>query len=102
MSKTLDELQSEIGAWHKDRMPGAIPIEVVRKFREEADEFFYSGGSREESADIVIALCAYANLEGYSLFDEIESKMAVNRDRQWERQPDGTYRHVSQDGEKAE
>jgi NTP pyrophosphatase (non-canonical NTP hydrolase) len=93
VSKTLTELQREIGDWHADRMPGATESEVVLKFREEADEFV-ADDNGAEAADILIALLAHANLSGYSLEEMLDAKMAINRARSWARMPDGTYKHV--------
>ncbi|TJU79706.1 MAG: DUF550 domain-containing protein [Mesorhizobium sp.] len=56
----------------------------------------------EEAADIVIILYRLAHRMGCNLHDEINRKMAINRQRQWTAGPDGHGYHVRAGSEAAE
>lgn len=51
-------------------------------------------GAVEEAADIVIILYRLAQRMGCDLHDEIDRKMAINRQRQWNVGSDGHGYHV--------
>ncbi len=64
---------------------------------EEATEAWEQGGKGfgSELADVVIYVCGLAEMAGLDLGTEVESKLAVIADRQYERQPDGRLVKVS-------
>jgi hypothetical protein len=66
------------------------------KLAKEAVEFA-DDPSLEEAADILICLAAAAREQGWTLWDlaeAVERKNAINADRTWQQQDDGTYQHV--------
>lgn len=97
------ETQASISAWQLATFPNATEAGVVKHLTEEFHEFLdvahtYSVRRElralDEAADIVILLYAWAATHNYDLHEAIDAKMAVNRTRTWNIQPDGTGRHV--------
>lgn len=66
------------------------------KAYKEAKEFM-DEPSLEEAADVIIAVVGACHARGWTLVQlgqAIIAKMAVNRQRRWERQDDGTWQHA--------
>lgn len=66
------------------------------KLLEEAQEF-KDNPSLEEAADCFISLLGAVDGQGWTLnqlAQAVTDKMAINRQRVWVQQPNGTYRHV--------
>lgn len=65
---------------------------------EELAEAAANGASPDEiaaeAADVAILLNRLMGLLGRELGDEVDAKMAINREREWTRDGDGTGRHV--------
>lgn len=101
MSKTLDQYQSEIGAWGDATFPKSTVGSVAVHFEEEAAEFMDSlrlgdhDGALEEAADCFLMLLHFAHKSGFSLFEAAECKMAINRARTWNTEPEpaGHFKH---------
>lgn len=104
MSKTLDELQDEIGVWGDATFPKSTPETVLAHFREEVGEFVdvaptmpdYPGyGEAAEAADVFLLLLQFAHKKGFSLHEATEHKMAINRARTWKTEPEpaGHFKH---------
>ena len=94
------ETQQTINEWQRENFPNSTLAGVVRHLREEVGEFFealqYATNDYavvSEAADIVILLYAWADKVQIDLHKAIDSKMAINRARNWNIQPDGTGRH---------
>jgi NTP pyrophosphatase (non-canonical NTP hydrolase) len=92
MSKTLDELQDEIGAWGDATFPKSTDQTVLAHFAEEANEFLAAASAMphnpqydetEEAADVLRLLLHFAHKTGFSLSDAAERKMVKNRERTW-------------------
>lgn len=84
-------------AWFDEAMADATPAAFVRKFAEEAGEFVDSP-SLEEAVDAFGCLIAWAHRSGHTqaeFLDTLRDKLAVNKQRAWQRQSDGTYKHTS-------
>lgn len=48
----------------------------------------------KESADVMFMLLQIAGKLGFDLLEETAAKLAINKARKWQRQPNGTYQHV--------
>lgn len=105
MSKTLDEFQNEIGGWGNLTFPKSTPETVLAHFREEVAEFLEVApmmpelpdyDEAEEAADVFLLLLHFAHKKGFSLFDVTERKMAINRARRWNTEPEpaGHFKHA--------
>lgn len=93
----MTETQESINAWQCDTFPHASDEGVVKHLREEFGEFLDAkdgAAAAEEAADLVILLYCWAMNNGVDLHAEIDRKMAKNRGRSWNIQPDGTGRHT--------
>jgi len=94
----MTETQASINAWQLEHFPEATLAGIERHLNEEFKEFLYHSVTSEEqlveAADIVILLCHWCQRHGFDLHAAIDAKMAVNRNRQWNIQLDGTGRHT--------
>lgn len=96
----MSETQASINEWQRERFPTATNAGVIKHLREEFEEFISADGwgttieASEEAADVVMLLYCWAMLNGVDLHAEIDRKMAKNRAREWNIQPDGTGRHA--------
>lgn len=93
MTETFDETQATINAWQRRMFPNATTEGVFNHLREEFKEFL-ADPSPIEAADIIILLYCWADKHSIVMQDIINDKMAVNRMRDWNIQPDGTGRHT--------
>lgn len=70
------------------------------KLNEEVVEFLSASTDEaklEEAADVAIVLVTQLEIIGFDIFDlmyAMESKLKINIDRTWEKQPDGTIKHI--------
>lgn len=68
------------------------------KCKHEAAEFA-DNPCLEEAADVFISLCGALAQFGWTSDDlavAVDSKMAINENRKWAQQPDGTYQHTTE------
>lgn len=86
--------------WASEVLPGT-PAELLRKLREETDEFFEQPCD-DEAADVVFVLSRWCDAVGIDLAAALERKFAVVKTRTWLRQPDGTFHHIKSHLEKLE
>ena len=97
-----DETQKTVSAWTEATFGKASSnARVAARANEEMAELLRALTSDdnhpkaiEEAADIVIILYRLAERMGADLHDEINRKMAVNRQRQWNVDVDGHGYHV--------
>lgn len=105
MRKALQSLQDEIGGWGDATFPKSTPETVLAHFREEVAELLEvapmmpdhpSHDEAEEAADVFLLLLHFAHKKGFSLFDVTERKMAINRARRWNTEPEpaGHFKHA--------
>ncbi len=74
-------LQAEVGEWHRSYFgPAPINDRLYKKFREESQEWL-DGPTAEESADVLIVLCAWADRNGFDLEAVAREKLAKVRGR---------------------
>ena len=99
--KTLTEFQNEIGAWGDVTFPQSNIDTVAEHLAEEVVEFFddYRAGNEsqeEELADMFLLMLHFAHKSGFDLAEAAERKMAINRARTWntEPEPEGHFKHV--------
>lgn len=90
-------LYEEIGAWSKNAFPDANSIDHLQKLKHEAQEAKETPYKIEEYADCMIALLAAAwkaDIAFFELIEAVESKLEVNKKRNWKKLSDGTYQHL--------
>lgn len=113
----LDALQSRLAAWADETFPASDSMSVMRHLRDEVDELWdehrdsYGPGPmggiaamvEEEAADVGLLLLHLADKLGFSLFDAMERKFAVNRGREWQTEANdrGYWGHVKEAGGRA-
>jgi hypothetical protein len=81
---------------------GASPAEIVSAVRRsagphaETDDAFHREPDKipAEAADVLIVLYGVAGMRGFDLHAEVDKKMAVNRNRKWKANGDGTGYHI--------
>lgn len=105
------ETQRTINAWQDATFPNATTAGVTRHLLEELDELKAALERLEararpvdygelfeaafEAADVIILIYAWAKKNGITDIHvlAVDHKMAINRRRDWNVQPDGTGRH---------
>ncbi len=101
-------LQTEITEWANAMFGGRDDSQRWTKLQSEVAELGYeemhgdSSGVANECADIMHLLFQYAYWHGFDLLGETRKKFEINKSRDWEPQPDGTYRHVKEGDDDAE
>ena len=103
---TISELQTKIGSWQYATFGPPDPQGQLRKLCQEARElnaeFAYeqekvTESVRLEAADVAIVLFGFCERMGIDLEKAITDKMAINRERKWTAQGDGTFQHIKKD-----
>lgn len=72
------------------------PIYPLRHLAKEVQELLANPDDEMEWADCFLLLLDAARRKGYSVDDLMNfalKKLEINRERKWNKQPDGTYRH---------
>lgn len=95
---TPHETFDSINAWQRTTFPNATIEGVCKHLVEEWVEFMLAPTTAEsivEAVDLIILLTCYIDKEtgGGGAQGPVDAKMAINRARQWNIQPDGTGRH---------
>lgn len=98
----MTETQESISAWANQSFgEPASNARVAARANEEMAELLraltdsdFSPKAAEEIADVVIVLYRLATRLGVNLQDEIDAKMAINRDRVWAKSGTGHGYHV--------
>lgn len=111
-----DTLQNQIGEWATETFSATSTI-AHKKFKTEVEEFnkaydilhtlnqhrYFVDKDRleeayqaveDEAADILFMLFQAAYFCDFDLIEATRKKFEINRNRTWERQPDGTFQHV--------
>ena len=99
-----------IAQWHQQTFPDAELVDQITKFDEEYNEYRHDP-SFEELADMFIVACGIARYDTIIVSSELENrkeiaasvlfglaidkKMAKNRERTWEKTPQGNYHHTN-------
>ena len=103
---TIPELQTKIGSWQYATFGPPDPqgqlIKLCVESAELSGEFAYrqkqvTESVRLEAADVAIVLFGFCERMGIDLEKAITDKMAINRERKWTAQGDGTFQHVKGD-----
>lgn len=92
-----DSLYSEMGGFAKTTFPDAGPVQHLLKLKNEADEAIAAPHDSIEYADCLLCLFGAAHKAGLTyerLLSVARAKLAVAKERKWERKPDGTYQHI--------
>ena len=92
--------ESMICAWASETFPSQPTRAIVEKLKKEVLELsvaFQNGKDiTSEVGDIFIVLSQLARAVDTSVYQASALKMLINLERTWEKQPDGTYQHVSE------
>lgn len=89
----IQELARKVYAWAEETFPKRTDASMYLKLYSEVAEVIDSNGDQSEVADVFIMLLDYSVRKGIHLPTAIESKLEINRRRQWEIRPDGTMKH---------
>lgn len=97
----LIKLERERFAWSLETFPGATAQSALNHLKEEIKEIeknITDGvNDAEEYADAVMLLLDSAGRRGITVVDVLSAfarKHEINKQRQWEQNPDGSYYHV--------
>jgi len=98
----MSETQSSISDWATQTFgESGSTLRVAIRANEEMSELLRclsvddcSPKAAEEIADVVIVLCRVATRLGVTIWDEVEKKMAINRQRVWNLDGSGHGYHV--------
>lgn len=82
-----------ISDWSRATFRAATPQRALDRTDDEFCELL-EAQSAEEAADVVICLCGFAAAKGFDLAAAVEAKMAINRQRKWKLNGDGTAQHI--------
>lgn len=100
--------QRDIHRWALETFPHGTDASIIAHLREELEELsaaLHVRGTlprllalQEEIADCVILLMNLASRHGISVEGAVDAKMAVNRQRKWQKTEDerGCFRHVEE------
>lgn len=114
--ETIDTIMN----WHAETFPEATLQGQITKFIEEMNEFDVAHASAQEElcelADMVIVSAGISRFDKqfgkaflqfaeriaqevgydtYELWQEVDYKMSINRQRVWSKTQEGTYHHIS-------
>lgn len=100
------ETTHSIGQWASETFGDAgSNARVAARANEEMAELLRAATSDQpvhalvvEAADVVIILARLAYRNGFDLWDEVEKKMAINRQRVWTKDGTGHGYHVRDKG----
>ena len=85
----MPETMQSIADWCEETFGPITPERLAERAGEEMDELRADPSNVTEAADVVICLARYPRL-----WAEVERKMAINRQRQWQLMGDGTGYHI--------
>lgn len=97
---SFDDLFVEWLGWFDEAMPDADAASFNTKFEEESYEFLAEKDRTSKLVEFVDTFAtglAWLDKVGFELSDFKEAlinKLAINKQRTWELQADGTYHHV--------
>jgi hypothetical protein len=104
MKKTIIELEKERLEWSLATFTEATAISSLHKLRGEVDEIQkdIEAGLRvpEEYADALMCLFDSAGRQGITpeeIIESFEHKLAINKARRWNKNPDNSYSHKKVD-----
>ncbi len=92
LSDQLLELLQEATDWFEEHLPTPHD-ELMAKLREEFDEFLGDPHDDGEWADVVFLIFRFYLRQGKDPIAAIRAKFEVNKGREWERAPNGTWHH---------
>jgi len=94
------ETTGSIGRWAVRTFGVPTPATAEQRAREEMDELQAAIANwkskphiASEAADVVIVLCHLAYTMDIDLWDAVQDKMIINRQRKWKSRGNGTAQH---------
>lgn len=100
MLNTIGRMTIEVDDWIGEIHPHRDSFDTAIKLSGEVSELLHAmhtreGNLGEELADCMILLLDIANIRGVDLVDEFYKKMAINRNRKWEK-VQGALKHIKE------
>ena len=95
MLSSIRDLQEDIVEWADSISPKRTPEAAFDKMLEEIEEWKSRPCDGHEAADVLIMLLDVCHLAGIDPVKAVHWKMRINRERSWEVQPDGTFKHTT-------
>lgn len=93
----LSRLQKEIADWAEEQFDKSTdPTATTCKMVEEVHELLNDSHSLEEAADIMIVMCFWLRVTGYTvdqLLEAVQTKHAINKQRKWIAIGNDLYKH---------
>lgn len=94
MTQTLKELLKEINDWQDEIFTRATPQSAANHLLREAVELVKNPTDPMEMADVFLLIAAVAHLAGADLVQAVETKLWINRQRDWgEPDSEGVVEH---------
>lgn len=92
---SLESLFEEVRQWQRKTFPTATAKSVAKHLSKEAEELLADPTELSELADVFILAIGVADQLGADIFDVIECKLEINKEREWG-EPDehGVIEHV--------
>ncbi len=99
VADAISQLQVLQGLWSDATFGERTPIEPLSHLEEEIKEVMAEPGDIMEWADCLLLYLDSARLAGFTINQIIEAakkKQEINRNRKWERTPEGYFKHVKE------
>lgn len=96
--RTLDQFQEDHGAWIDSVFLEKTEAGMIAHLRQEVNEEIGVGCDPEELADAALLLLSLAHVRGFSLWEYMLKKRQENRERTWDKDGIGKYRHRESGG----
>lgn len=93
----MEKLQLIVGTWGEDTFGPSDGMSCLWHLAEELEEFF-ANPTPEELADCVLLILSFAHLRGFSLYDAVMAKHAINQARRWGAPDENGVRHHVEEG----
>jgi hypothetical protein len=100
----LKAIQIVIRGWAARVFPerSRLPVDeqvaqAIRKLKKEVEELEQNSTGEDEFADVAIILFDIAEMRGHDIQEAVIKKMAINYQRKWQLEGDGTYQHIKED-----
>lgn len=92
--KKVVELVNDIYQWAESTFPARTDTSMFLKMFKELGELIDAPDDPMEVADVLIMVLDYARRKNIDVASAITQKLAINRQRKWKINPDGTMSHV--------
>lgn len=96
--QTLNELQKAVGIWQNETFGYLSTAEAkFAHLKKEVKELGENLDDPIEAADCVLLILGIAECKGYSLWDALQTKFEINKNRKWGLpDADGSVQHIEE------